>query len=34
MYYYITYLLERDLKSTEFLQRLRREMRGSSSSGP
>lgn len=34
LHYYITYLLERDLKSTEFLQRLRREMRGSSSAGP
>jgi DNA repair protein RecO (recombination protein O) len=28
MHYYVTYLLERDLKSTEFLRRLRHEMRG------
>ncbi|MCB0015957.1 MAG: hypothetical protein KDE34_28775, partial [Anaerolineales bacterium] len=25
MFYYLTYLLERDLKSVDFLQRLRRE---------
>jgi DNA repair protein RecO (recombination protein O) len=30
MHYYLTYLLERDLKSTEFLHRLRRERPGSS----
>jgi len=28
MHYYIIYLLERDLKSTEFLHRLRRERPG------
>lgn len=33
MYYYITYLLERDLKSAEFLRRLRREMHGHSQPG-
>jgi DNA repair protein RecO (recombination protein O) len=33
MHFYITYLLERDLKSTEFLHRLRREMPGSPGAG-